>query len=129
MGLPGPTLLESYGDAIAFYAPDVCFEDTRKYIVSFAERRRVDHTNGLVVLAQIEHIVETVDRSLYEAHESPARSRVALRDPQDWLIVAEAMLLECPIWTEDRDFFAAVSRRGPQQRSNSIFGEIASNAR
>lgn len=27
------------------------------------------------------------------------------RDPGDWPVLAVAMLLDCPIWTEDNDFF------------------------
>jgi predicted nucleic acid-binding protein len=36
-----------------------------------------------------------------------ARNRIAIRDPADWPIVATSLLLDCPIWTEDRDFFGA----------------------
>jgi predicted nucleic acid-binding protein len=34
-----------------------------------------------------------------------ARRRLSGRDENDWPIVALALQLECPIWTEDRDFF------------------------
>ena len=30
---------------------------------------------------------------------------MARRDPDDWPILAAALALDCPIWTEDRDFF------------------------
>lgn len=29
------------------------------------------------------------------------------RDINDWSIVATALLLDCPIWTEDSDFFGS----------------------
>jgi predicted nucleic acid-binding protein len=32
-------------------------------------------------------------------------SASSLRDPDDWPIVAVALLLDFPIWTEDQDFF------------------------
>jgi predicted nucleic acid-binding protein len=51
--------------------------------------------------------VEIVDHSLYEEYETAARERVQIRDPSDWPIVAVALLLNIPIWTEDRDFFGA----------------------
>jgi len=35
------------------------------------------------------------------------RSRIESRDPDDWPILATALALECPIWTEDQDFFGA----------------------
>ncbi|MDA8246883.1 PIN domain-containing protein, partial [Acidithiobacillus sp.] len=31
----------------------------------------------------------------------------ARRDERDWPAVAASLLLDCPIWTEDRDFFGA----------------------
>ena len=100
-------LLDTYESAVGFFAPDVCFADARKYIPHIAKRRGVDPTAGLQVLEQLEQIVEVVDCSLYEAHESSARSRIASRDVKDWPVVAVAMLLDCPIWTEDQDFFGS----------------------
>jgi len=44
---------------------------------------------------------------LYEQHEQQARQRIALRDPDDWPVVAVALLLDLPIWTEDQDFFGS----------------------
>jgi predicted nucleic acid-binding protein len=57
------------------------------------------------VLDQVANIVEVVDRSLYEEREEMARNRIKIRDPADWPIVATSLLFDCPIWTEDRDFF------------------------
>jgi predicted nucleic acid-binding protein len=37
--------------------------------------------------------------------ETEARRRLAARDPEDWPILASALALSCPIWTEDTDFF------------------------
>src|SRR6266446_9118599 len=52
-------------------------------------------------------MVEPVDRSLYEDFENLARERVLTRDPDDWPIIAVALLLDFPIWTEDQDFFGS----------------------
>jgi predicted nucleic acid-binding protein len=100
-------LLEAYEDVAVFYSPDVCFQDARKYVPEFAVRRNFDPGAGLMVLDQIARIVEVVDRSLYDGYEELARPRVASRDPDDWPVVATALLLDCPIWTEDQDFFGA----------------------
>ena len=32
-------------------------------------------------------------------------ARIETRDPDDWPILATAMALDCPVWTEDNDFF------------------------
>ena len=50
-------------------------------------------------------IVESVDLSAYSAFREPARQRIARRDPDDWPVVAVALMLQLPIWTEDLDFF------------------------
>jgi predicted nucleic acid-binding protein len=101
------SLLEAHEDAVSFYSPDVCFDDARKYIPELAIRRGFDPAAGLRVLDQVANIVGVVDRSLYEECEEMARNRIAMRDPGDWPIVATSLLLDCPIWTEDRDFFGS----------------------
>jgi predicted nucleic acid-binding protein len=45
--------------------------------------------------------------SLYEGHEKLARERIDRRDPRDWPVVAVALLLKIPVWTEDQDFFGS----------------------
>jgi predicted nucleic acid-binding protein len=100
-------LLESYEDLATFYSPDICFEDARRYIPDIASRRQFDPVVGFAVLDQIARIVEAVDRSLYEEYEELARARISLRDPDDWPVVAAALMLKAPIWTEDQDFFGA----------------------
>jgi predicted nucleic acid-binding protein len=52
-------------------------------------------------------LVEIVDESLYEERESSARERMLSRDVEDWPIVATSLLLDCPVWTEDQDFFGS----------------------
>jgi predicted nucleic acid-binding protein len=34
-----------------------------------------------------------------------ANQRLRKRDPNDWPILAASLALNCPIWTEDMDFF------------------------
>lgn len=43
----------------------------------------------------------------YSAFEQMARRRLAGRDQEDWPVLAAALALNCPIWTEDTDFFGA----------------------
>ena len=100
-------ILEFYENVASFCSPDVCFQDARKYIPDLSERRSVDAAIGLTVLEEIGRIEEPVDRSLYEDFENIARERVLARDPEDWPIVAVALLFDFPIWTEDQDFFGS----------------------
>jgi predicted nucleic acid-binding protein len=98
-------ILKKHEDQARFYTPDVAFGDARKYIVTISELRQVDSSLGLSVLDQLAALVEQVDRSLYEQYEHIARERIDRRDPDDWPVIAVALLLRLPIWTEDQDFF------------------------
>ena len=73
----------------------------------YAERRRIDPLPGLAVLDEVSNIVECVDQSLYEEYENIARERVTPRDPDDWPVVAVALPLDFPTWTEDQDFLGS----------------------
>lgn len=100
-------LLEKYEDEARFYTPDVCFQDAERHIPLVSKSRGFDPDLGFSVLHQVGRVIERVDRSLYEEHETAARGRIELRDPDDWPIVAAALLLDLPIWTEDQDFFGS----------------------
>jgi predicted nucleic acid-binding protein len=101
------TLLEAYEDSIAFYTPDVCFDDAREYIPRLLASRGDDPETGMAVLDQIGFVVKPVDQVLYRDFGQLARERMAARDVEDWPVVAVALMLSVPVWTEDRDFFGS----------------------
>jgi predicted nucleic acid-binding protein len=101
-------LLNAYEDRAAFYTPDVCVADARRYVVSISARRGVNPTLAELALDKIvDGLLHVVDCSLYEEFEERARARIASRDADDWPIVATALLIDAPIWTEDQDFFGS----------------------
>ncbi len=100
-------ILETYENEASFYSPEVCFQDARRYIPDLSERRGLDSDLGLSVLEEISRVVQPVDQSLYEDFRKVALERVQPRDPDDWPVVAVALLLDLPIWTEDQDFFGS----------------------
>lgn len=100
-------ILEAYEDAVVFYSPEVCFAETEKYITEVAKRRGLDSKLAKSILEHVSLIVQPVDKSLYEDHEKLARERIERRDPRDWPVVAVALLLDIPVWTEDQDFFGS----------------------
>lgn len=101
------SLLETYEDSISFYTPDVCFEDAREYIPQVLASRGSDPQAGLAILQQIGLLVQAVDQALYQDFEQLARGRMSARDIEDWPVVAVALMLSVPVWTEDRDFFGS----------------------
>ena len=101
------TLLEQCSQDVSFFSPDVCFEDAQKYLPVLLEKRQLPSGLALEVLARISRIVQTVESEVYLGYEEQARQRIAIRDSKDWPIVATALALDCPIWTEDSDFFGS----------------------
>jgi hypothetical protein len=55
----------------------------------------------------LEGIIQPVEYETYGSFEPVARTRLANRDPDDWPVLATALALGSPIWTEDNDFFGA----------------------
>ena len=101
------SLLELQSSQIQFFAPDVCFDDAEKYLPRIFEKRGLPADPALEVLAGLSRIVQTVEADIYGDYREEAIQRIAIRDPDDWPIVATALALNCPIWTEDADFFGA----------------------
>ena len=101
------TLLEQFSSTIRFFAPDVCFDDAEKYLPRIFEKRALPAEPALEVLTEISRIVQTVEAEIYGDYREEAIQRIAIRDPDDWPIVATALALNCPIWTEDADFFGS----------------------
>lgn len=100
-------LLNDYSERVEFSTPDICFREARSYIPGISARQRLDPEKGFMFLEQLTEVVKTVDRSRYEVHEAAARRRIASRDIKDWPIIATSLLLKCPVWTEDQDFFGS----------------------
>jgi predicted nucleic acid-binding protein len=101
------SLLLAYEDSVSFYTPDICLRDARKFVPIIAATRHLDPTAALLILDQLVRPIEIVDQTLYEKYKPSARERMISRDIEDWPILATSLLLNCPIWTEDQDFFGS----------------------
>lgn len=92
----------------AFFAPEVAYDDARKYLPALMAKRGatpVAAAQLLAVLDAFESVVLAVAEDTYEVARPNAEARLEGRDVDDWPILATAMVLDCPIWTEDQDFF------------------------
>ncbi len=90
---------------VKFFAPDVAYADARKYLPELLKKRDVDSSAAMLVLDRLEGVVQSIDAELYEGMQQQALQRIAVRDADDWPVLACAMTLGCPVWTEDTDFF------------------------
>jgi len=98
-------LLTRYGARVEFFAPDFAFAEARKHLPAILEKRGVPRVPALAVLDSLGMLIQTVERDTYAEFESIARQRIGRRDENDWPVLATALALRCPIWTEDTDFF------------------------
>lgn len=99
------TLIMVYANSVDFFTPSVCFDDAYHYLPELLNKRGIAVEPALAVLDILKRIIQPVENEWLEAFETQARLRLRRRDEQDWPILAAAMALNCPIWTEDADFF------------------------
>lgn len=108
LGQKVPALLAMYAATVDFLAPDVAFEEARRHLPAILHARCDDGAGVVAALAALDAvmaIVTPIPASSYEPMRAPAMARIGQRDPHDWQVLACALLLSCPVWTEDRDFF------------------------
>ena len=98
-------LILGYSQTVKLFTPDIAYADARKYLPALLKKRGVDATAAMLVLDHLEGIVQSIDAELYEGMQQQALQRIAVRDADDWPVLACAMTLGCPVWTEDADFF------------------------
>jgi predicted nucleic acid-binding protein len=101
------TIIATYGSTVEFFAPDVAFEEARRHLPNILLKRRIPAEPGMALLDSLGEVIQAVEFDTYAVFEESARERLFRRDPHDWPVLATALLLNCPIWTEDTDFFGA----------------------
>ena len=106
LGQRVPDLLHRYHDSPLFYTPSFCFSEARRHLPAILGRRsHADPGMVLHALNALHVIVQPVDEAAYAGHEEEAKQRIREQDIDDWPVVALAITLDCPVWTEDKDFF------------------------
>jgi predicted nucleic acid-binding protein len=98
-------ILETYADYVPFFVPDSAYADAEEHLPGLVLRRGGDPATALALLRELKFLLEVVTCDVYGPFEREARERLGHRDPEDWPILASALALRCPIWTEDADFF------------------------
>lgn len=100
------SLLLKYCDQVAFYTPELCFQDAKKYLpFILGKYPNIDVELAMDTLAKISQIVHPLNENIYNQFEVEARKRIEKKDEYDWPVLAAALSLNCPICTEDKDFF------------------------
>lgn len=77
------------------------YDEVFEYLPPLARKRRLRLDTLLLTLAALP--ITVVDRIEYESHLSEA-DRIGARDPDDVHVLALALHLKLPVWTNDDDF-------------------------
>lgn len=88
-----------------FYTPAMCFGEVEKHLPTICQKRSMALSEPLAAMDKLKDAITAVESEAYSFYEQEAKSRIEVRDINDWPVVACALLLNCPIWTEDNDFF------------------------
>jgi predicted nucleic acid-binding protein len=98
-------VIEAHAENVSFFVPEVAFYEAEEHLAALAVKRGSDPEKAVAFLRSLGRLVELIGSEVYGAFEAEARERLGMRDPEDWPILASALALGCPIWTEDTDFF------------------------
>jgi len=98
-------LLRKYAGRVEFLAPDIAFQEAAEHLPRILSARNVPTAPAMETVDLLKQLVQTVEAETYNSFEAVARERIDRRDEEDWPILAAALALGCPIWTEDTDFF------------------------
>jgi len=98
-------VIEAYAESVSCFVPEVSFAEAEEHLPALAIKRGGDPSKSLAFLQTLGRMVEMIGSDVYGEFEVEARERLVQRDPEDWPILASALALGCPIWTEDTDFF------------------------
>jgi predicted nucleic acid-binding protein len=100
-------LITTHCATVDFFTADVCIFDAEKYLPILFQKRNLPSTPALDLLSNMKCILNIIEENVYKEHKIESIKRIGNRDLQDWPIIATALTFNCPIWTEDQDFFGS----------------------
>ena len=100
-------LIETYADEVSLFTPQSCVDEVREYIPSLCAKRGWQTAAAEETLGALLTGIEIIENAFLAELEAEAKRRIAARDPDDWPVLALAMAINAPVWTEDPDFFGA----------------------
>lgn len=99
-------LMADASEHVAFYVAEPNYAEAERYLAQLAPARGMAEAVWREAFDTLMAAVQLVGQEELALVEAEARARIA-RDERDWPAVAAAMLLNCPVWTEDSDFFGS----------------------
>jgi predicted nucleic acid-binding protein len=103
-------ILQSYANDVTFLTVEEAFEDGETYVARVTRQKGGSEeavAEALKKLSALRRFVQIVPLENIAHLETTARKRLKGRDEDDWPYLALALLLDCPVWTEDTDLFGS----------------------
>ncbi len=107
LGVKVGAQLVRYAETVDFCAPSIAFEEAAAHLPTILVKRGIALEDLAHGLDAVRLLVEEIPGDVTAPLRLKALARIGRRDEDDWPIVAAALALSCPIWTEDKDFFGA----------------------
>jgi predicted nucleic acid-binding protein len=107
LGVKVRELIERYCDTVAFYVAEPNFEEAAEYLGELAANRGLKEDVWRQSLQTVMAAIQLVPVEELAPVEAEAKERIGRRDEDDWPALAAALRFDCPIWTEDEDFFGS----------------------
>lgn len=126
LGTKVPKLLRDYHHRVEFYTPDSAFREAKDALPLILTGRGIPVGPIMELLVAFSQIIQIIEPATYGAMEAEARLRLDRRDQDDWPILASALVLGCPVWTEDTDFFGCGVATWTSDRIELYFGQSRS---
>lgn len=98
-------LLAQYSALVQFFTADVCYQDVRKHLPAILEKRGLPLEPFLAAVDALAGVAIPMEEEIYGIYKTEVARRIQARDIQDWPLIALSLTLNCPLWTEDNDFF------------------------
>lgn len=84
------------------FTPAVAYDEVVEYLPSLAKKKRLELDTLLLAYAALP--VTVVERPEYQDKLPTAKRRIGKRDPDDVDVLALALTLNLPVWSNDNDF-------------------------
>jgi len=84
------------------FTAEETLDEVQEYAVRLARKKRLHE--DLVLLAVATLPVTVIERKIYASGIAEASRRIGQRDPDDIPILALALTLNVPLWSNDKDF-------------------------
>jgi predicted nucleic acid-binding protein len=95
-------LILAHPEVDAVSTPTAAMDEVYKYLPVLARKKRLQLDTLLLTLAALP--VTVVDRAEYRRQIAEAGRRMRRRDPNDVDVLALALHLKLPVWSNDNDF-------------------------